>query len=695
MTLTERFFGEQIPLEIKSFNLSLLFFFLAVVAFLFETVGKAFPTVFYVATAFIIISVLVSHSFAIRTGRYNVCAFAVSLLVNMVMLPLSYFVDGRLISSVVIYFTVGLFFCVFNLKGVLRSISITGFCLSFFLSVYGMYLSRYRFKNFGLSDISIFWDVILPLGITATYAGIETLYQTQIYEREMKAAEEERLRSEAINQSKDVFLMNMSHEMRTPMNAIINATGLILDKDVKPSVSQHVGHIRSSCDALVSTIDDLLVFSEVDHRERAAAGEEYDLAELLEDIVNLISVRLMDSELSFYVHIDPNLPKTLYGDAMKLRQVFINILNNAVKYTVAGYIEMNVTALHIYREEVILRAVISDTGIGIKESAIPKLFDAFERVDDKLHESMKIEGTGLGLSICKGIVESMGGRISVSSEYNKGTVFTFEVRQKLVDEQPLVSVRNEDVYSVLIYEDDEKKADMVSKALSACRVEHFAARSDIGFENLCRNGRFTHILVSYSKFLDYRKYLDKLSCQVAVICDIDRTDGLGQETDRLVRPVSCMNLGRYLNRATSEKPKAEEQNFSCPDAKVLVVDDNKTNLFVAQGLLTRYGMTVVTASSGRDALNLLDEAGYDMIFIDYMMPEMDGIDTLRAIRASGYEWSGKVPCIVLTADAAEGARQMLLGAGFDDYISKPIQVGLLSESIRRFMDPALIRKAAG
>ncbi len=691
--ILKKLFGKDVSTEGRSFYLGILFFFMTMAFVLIDSAINGLPAVFFIVTAICILSVTAAFGFAIRTGRYNICAFATSLIIIMIELPLAYRVDGRLVSGILLYYVLGFFFIVFNVYGIFRIVAIAGFVGSFLLSLIGMYMLHSADGMPVLLQINIVEDIIIPLLICAFYIGFSLEYQLQAYEKELTNAEEEKSRSEQIEQSKDVFLMNMSHEMRTPMNAIMNSAGLIAQKNVNPEVRRHVSYIRNACQTLISTIDDLLVFSEVKGNEMEFIGEAYDLPELLEEIINMISIRVMNSDLSFYVHIDPILPKTLFGDSGKLRQLFINILNNAIKYTMAGYVELNVKARVLRADEVILEAKVKDTGIGIREEQIPKLFDAFERADDRLHDSIRIEGTGLGLAISKSIAEGMGGKIEVESEYNKGSVFTFEVRQQVIDNQPLSDIRDSSQLSVLLYEDEEKGAEMVERALEDCEIEYFTARNSVAFRNLCTNGKFTHIFISLRHYRECERYLSPAKSRIVLLLDIDETDETEEARDRIIRPVSCMNLGRYFNHLEMQgESEPGEVYFTCPGARVLVIDDNKTNLFVANGLLERYEMNVVTAISGREAVNLLDEKGFDMIFIDYMMPEMDGIDTLKAIRNEEWSWCSGVPCVVLTADAAEGAKKMLLSAGFDEYISKPIREEELADAIRRLIDPELIRK---
>ena len=490
--------------------------------------------------------------------------------------------------------------------------------------------------------------------------------------------------------SKELFLMNMSHEMRTPMNTIITATGLIGDKTQNSALKQNVVYLQNACNALISNIDDLLLFSKAENSTMRLSEADFSSRILFEDIINIISVRLIESPVQFRIILDPAIPSVLNGDCAKIRQLFINILNNAVKYTREGYISLEVGFDRLSDEEILLKTVIRDTGVGIRPEDIPRLFDAFEKIDDRKNETMKVEGTGLGLSICKSIIDMMGGKIDVSSTYNEGSCFSFEIPVKITDESFMLDVENAKHISVLLYEEDEERSKMAQRALDDLGITYKPVCDDGGLQDELENGHYTHLIASVANYENCRDHYGSIEPKYVVISDIEGADRIPRDADRLLRPVCSLSLARYFNSDGDTKNQDLKRGFMCPDANVMIIDDNRTNLFVIERLLKRYGMNTVTAQRGQEALNLIGDNRFDMIFIDYMMPEMDGIDTLKKIREYGKPWCADVPCIVLTADAADGARQMLIDAGFDDYISKPIRVERLAEAIYDQIDPSLI-----
>ena len=685
------YFGENVPLEERNLNLAMMFFYDTFALALVYGLYLRLDLPFYILTIAVVLIVTICYSYILRYEKYNTGAFIIGMLVTMVELPGAHYFDGRLISAVLVFFTLGFLFCIFNINGKLLLISVVLSAISFSMSCIGLYMLHYREKPYDLARTSILFDVVIPVVICLIYTDRALSIKQRIHQREVDKAVKEGKKAEDMNRAKDVFLMNMSHEMRTPMNAIISATDLIEDKAVNNAVKQHISYIKNACNALVSTIDDLLVFSKVENSRLELINAEYDTGMLFEDIINMIAVRLMDRDVGFYVHLDANMPSVLYGDSAKLRQVFINVLNNSVKYTNEGHIGLKVSIEKTDNDnEVILRADVEDTGIGIKEEDIPRLFKAFERLDDREHESMKAEGTGLGLSICKTILDGMGGSINVRSRFNRGSVFSFEVKQKMVDSTLMSHIDDNSSLNVLVFEDDEMKTEMIRLALTESKVKVVCAGDSPEFNELLKNGKYTHILISLDKYKEEEERLEGCGIKCVILSDINRADEVPKNADRIARPVNILNLSEYFNRTEEVAKKDETRSFMCPNARVMVIDDNKTNLFVAEGLLKRYGMNVISVLSGREALNLISDLKFDMIFIDYMMPGMDGIDTLNAIRDNKQAWCRSVPCVVLTADAADGARQMLLNAGFDDYISKPIRVDRLAVSIYQLIDPKLI-----
>jgi signal transduction histidine kinase/CheY-like chemotaxis protein/HPt (histidine-containing phosphotransfer) domain-containing protein len=376
--------------------------------------------------------------------------------------------------------------------------------------------------------------------------------------------------AEEANRAKSMFLANMSHEIRTPMNAIIGMSELLFSEKLSESQLRSVQDIHISAMSLMDIINDILDHSKIDAGKLSLVPVHFDFNLLIDNIDSMVWFLVRKKNISFRLATEGDIPKCLFADDVRLRQILINVLNNAVKFTDEGYVSLIVRS----RKDSI-EFEISDSGIGMKAEYIPTLFNAFSQAD--LLKNRGKEGTGLGLAITKSLVEMMGGEIAVDSVYGRGTVFSITIPKVIGDE------------------------------------------------------------------------------------------------------------------ALIERVLEDESVIWAPEAKVMVVDDNRINLNVACGLLRLCGITADTADSGKEALKLIHEKKYDLIFMDHMMPEMDGIETTAEIRELGEN----VPIIALTANAIAGARENFRAAGMDDILVKPIKKALLNKILKAWLPAHLVTEEKG
>ncbi|MBQ3911910.1 MAG: response regulator [Lachnospiraceae bacterium] len=405
--------------------------------------------------------------------------------------------------------------------------------------------------------------------------------------RYMDELRQQREIADSANEAKSRFLANMSHEIRTPINAVLGMDEMILRESQEKSIRTYAADIMSAGKTLLSLINDILDFSKVEEGKMEIIPVQYDLSSLINDLVNMIRDRAAKKGLKFVVDVDRHIPHLLHGDEIRIKQCVMNLLTNAVKYTEKGTVTLRVTFTPAEKgkKSVMLGFAVEDTGIGMKQEDMDKLFSPYKRIEEK--RNRLIEGTGLGMSITRQLLELMHGKLEVQSEYGKGSCFSFEVKQKVISWQEI-----------------------------------------------------------------------------------------GDYSDRLAE--------------SSENGPAYHELFHAPDARILVVDDTEMNLTVIRSLLKKTEIRIDTAERGRDALTLAAGNQYDAIFIDHMMPDMDGIETLEHLRESGK--NTETPAIALTANAVSGAREMYLNAGFTDYLSKPVDGAKLEKLLSEVLPAEKLQK---
>ncbi len=395
---------------------------------------------------------------------------------------------------------------------------------------------------------------------------------------------DERAKADSANRAKSMFLAQMSHDIRTPMNAVLGMNEMILRESKDPEILEYSANIRESGRTLLSIINSILDFSKIEDGKMEILEAEFDTAAVLNNLVLSVEDRADAKGLIFHVNADPRIPCKLKGDDVRITQVIMNLLTNAVKYTEEGSVTLT-TRLESEQDNMAeIYVAVEDTGIGIKPEDMDRLMTSFSRIEEE--RNRYVEGTGLGMTIVDRLLKMMGSEIHVESEYGKGSKFYFVIRQEVIDPEP---------------------------------VGDYKAR-------------------------------------------------IRQET---------------------EQPE-EEMRLNAPDARVLIVDDNNMNLKVIRGLLKRYGIQPEIVSSGAAAIEMVKHHQYHMIGLDHMMPEMDGIETLAMMRAQQLLPDSTV-VIAMTANAVVGAREQYMQAGFDDYVTKPIEYEELEKVLAKYLPKDVVK----
>ena len=508
----------------------------------------------------------------------------------------------------------------------------------------------------------------------------------------LNVVERQKIEAEAGTKEKSDFLANMSHEMRTPMIAVCGMSELLLQNDLTPLEEEYVTTIKNSANNLLSLVNDILDFSKIDAGMMNLVEVHYNIENMVAEIANIINVRIgEEKDIAFIVEIDANVPKGLIGDELRIRQILINLLNNAVKFTEKGMVRLKIS----YRVDELgkswLKADVEDTGIGITQADQKKLFAEFSQVDTQNNRS--IQGTGLGLIISKRLANLMNGNITVESEYGKGSKFTVVIEQKVDNADEIGVVPDPDGYVAYVYEPNDRCRENFKVIMSQLGVTVITI-SDISVWDYYNADRFGAIL-----FFDYDSGIDSVNSFALKIKRMRIVTMIGANTFvdagiknnilMMHKPILTGQLSAIIrgeNLDYFRRERKPENHLFVPEARIMAVDDNYVNLRVVEGLLSVYKPQIKLVSSGREAYNILrSDTDYDLIFMDHMMPEWDGIETVQKIRSLEGDYYKNVPIVALSANTSQNSRELFLANGMDDFLEKPISTNSLSNIIKKYI----------
>jgi len=521
--------------------------------------------------------------FTIRFKRIQLGAVLIATLIIFFALPYSFFTGGGIYGGSPIWFLFGVVFICLVVEGKIKYFL---FAIGVILSAVCYYVA-YAYPNLIVQHTLVvaYVDSFCTLSIVTVMTCCMILFQNAIYRSENETTQKQKNEIEKLNQAQNRFFSSMSHEIRTPINTIIGLNEMILRDAVSDEVAADAKSIQGASKMLLTLINDILDMSKLESGKMDIVPVAYDMGAMLSDIVNMIWVRAKEKGLEFHIDVDQKMPAQLFGDEVRIKQILINVLNNAVKYTSEGSVTLSIQCKRTGPDRALISYSVSDTGMGIKKENIPYLFSAFKRVDEE--KNRYIEGTGLGLSIVKQLVDLMDGDIAVNSVYTKGSTFVVTLPQEIVGEAQIGEL------------DLETRHEMNVR-------EHY------------------------------------------------------------------------------------KQSFEAPQAQVLIVDDNATNLMVEEKLLRDTKVKIHTASSGAECLKSTLQERYDVIFMDHLMPGMDGIECLHEIRAQTGGLNQDTPVVILTANAGSENQALYKREGFDGYLLKPVSGVQLEKELLSHLPEGLV-----
>ncbi len=595
--LNKQFFGQDLPTDLVLFNIITCIGFVGGIVTIPFNIANGMSSVLTVTIAVSIVIDGICIYMANYKNRLKNATIAVCFVVAIALFPVMFFVTGGISSGMVCWFSMGIIFIFMLLDGM----DFVFMLLTDVAIIIGCYAISYYHPEYVVNlntRQSVFFDVVQSLLISAFAIGLIIKFQRNIYDRLYKQAainnddllektlqaKKAEKQAQTATEAKSNFLANMSHEIRTPINTIMGMDEMILRETSEKVVEEYAMDIKTASQNLLSLINDILDITKIESGKMGIVKGEYQFMSLMHDVLNNVTIRAKEKNLEVRLNIDKDIPYNMLGDDIRIKQILTNIITNALKYTHEGYIEITAKAKKGFGNYVDLSFSVKDTGIGIKEEDIKRMFESFERLE--VSRNRNIEGAGLGMAITQNLLKMMGSNLEVESVYGEGSTFSFTISQEIINGEPI--------------------------------------------------GDFEQKLKQLTSNYEY------------------------------------------------------STSFEAPKARFLVVDDNAMNRKVFVALLKDSKVRIDEASGGEECLQMIKDQHYDMIFLDHMMPGMDGVETFKAMATlEGNKCLG-TPVIALTANAIAGAKERYMTMGFHGFLSKPVVPAQLEKTIRDFLPESLL-----
>jgi len=634
-------------------------------------------TVFFASCAYILY----------RFEHTNYIKYLLSICLNIFLFPTLFFISGDVYGGAALFFPIGILVTFFIIKE--RTVYFLA-AFEFLWYLFVMYLPMKNYEEFYTyrQDSSMGKGIVACFLVAVAIPVFVIIYQTSVYDRAYKILDESQKVLDEAKYNKSRFLSNMTHEIRTPMNSIIGMNELILREELDPESRELADNIKNYSNQLLKIINNILEFSKLESNKMLLYPQKYDFQEMMSEIINSVSAEYSSENNEFYAKIDPDIPAVLFGDNVRIRQVFMYVLFSAIHRLPHNRISLKVNGdIDRSTNTVLLSCTISESGLGLSKSEIDAMMTSYSRYDSR--QKTDLQGMGLEFSICNEILEMMGGKLSIESVEDVGMAVRFEFINYIIDDRPVVKISQLKDYSVLVYCQEKYERDIWNESLSAFGLFPTFVTGPNAFRTTIENKKYTHIFVDevfYSILGETIKTAELTNC-VYIICDAKSVYSDFGKCRILRRPITCINMAQALNGVWEEdnyKVAAKNETVIYPQAKVLIVDDSIVNLKVLEGILHTFKISVKRCTSGKEALEILKDEEFDLMILDQRMPEMDGIELLHNIKNLNNA-NSLVPVLCATADFGQEISRKLIAEGFQDYLAKPVRKFYLERMLRNYI----------
>lgn len=680
-------YDENIPMESKKFYLVVGYVLpVLLIVMLMAPVARFGKYVLMTECAyFLILSVLTYLLW--RYSEYRLMSYVVCFVTCFLIFPMFFFVTGYIYNGVPIFLasTVVLTFFLIGGKSVwiVVSLELVYYCAIFVYCYYNTEkLNYYMDTNCSFVEkvINFLFACLVPILIVS--------YQTALFNRIKVKKEQSYISIRNSELSKIRFLANMTHEIRNPMNAIVGMNELILKEDLTPGAREQAEVIRDASSQLLRIVNNILIYSKLDSNKWDPVSVKYSFRDLMRDVIDDVSKGMQDEGAEFYVFIDRTIPTYLFGDIQGIKQIFMYLLYNSIQQNQRRSMSLEVRSERIVEEHILrLKCRIAETGNGMPEADVDSLLGAFNKYDSRRNATLK--GLGLEISICNELLAMMDGFLKIESVVGVGTAILFEFSNYVIDDTPMLSVDESMERRVLVYLHDKDEENVWKNLMEDIKISPVYAAGPVAFRNEIENHRYTHIFLWEKDYELLYDILTQTMCEdmTYVITDYNHVYKDFGNCRILRKPLSCLNIVDVLNGEWDQSEytrKRKTERVVFPDARVLVVDDSLVNQKVICSLLENYEVKAKTASGGIACLDMLRAEDYDLILLDQLMPEMDGIETLRRIKKMAGH-NSRIPVLCITAELGRDVWERLIDEGFDDYIAKPVKDYHLSRLLRQYL----------